>query len=89
MIEQKALIHYDHLRGMTPLQVAQATLRAIEKGKNEIHLTTQGKLVALVSRFFPRIADRIAKKKVRALFTEEIRARAERKSLPVQEKLHV
>jgi short-subunit dehydrogenase len=75
MIEQKALIQYDHLRGMSSEQVAQATLKAIAKGKNEIHLTLQGKLVALVSRFFPRIADRIAKKKVRALFQDEIAAR--------------
>ena len=75
MIEQKALIQYDHLRGMTPGQVATATLRAIAGGKNEIHLTSQGKLVAFVSRFFPRLADRIAKKKVRALFQEERRAR--------------
>ena len=78
MLEQKALIQYDHLRGMSPEQVAQATLRAIEKGKNEIHLTFQGKMVALVSKYFPRIADRIAKKKVRALFQDEIRARAQR-----------
>ena len=76
MIEQKALIQFDHLRGMSPEQVAQATLRAIEKGKNEIHLTFQGKMVALVSKYFPRIADRIAKKKVRALFQDEIQARA-------------
>src|SRR3984957_2266738 len=75
MIERKALIQYDHLRGMTSEQVALATLKAIEKGKNEIHLTFQGKLVALVSKFFPRIADRIAKRKVRALFQEEILAR--------------
>jgi short-subunit dehydrogenase len=80
MLEQKALIQYDHLRGMSPEQVAQATLRTIEKGKNEIHLTFQGKMVALVSKFFPRIADRIAKKKVRALFQEEIQARARRQS---------
>jgi short-subunit dehydrogenase len=75
MIERKALIQYDHLRGMTAEQVALATLKAIEKGKNEIHLTFQGKLVAFVSKFFPRIADRIAKRKVRALFQEEILAR--------------
>src|SRR5262245_32149138 len=77
MIEQKAMIQYDHLRGMSAEQVARATLRAIEKGKNELHLTFQGKLVALVSRFFPRIADRVARKKVRALFQEEIQARAQ------------
>jgi short-subunit dehydrogenase len=75
MIERKALIQYDHLRGMTSEQVALATLKAIEKGTNEIHMTTQGKLVVLVSKFFPRLADRIAKRKVRALFQEEIQAR--------------
>ncbi len=83
MIEQKALIQYDHLRGMSSEQVAQATLKAIAKGKNEIHLTLQGKLVALVSRFFPRIADRIAKKKVRALFQDEIAARKESNNPPM------
>jgi short-subunit dehydrogenase len=60
---------------MTSEQVAHATLKAIAKGKNEIHLTFQGKLVAFVSKFFPRLADRIARKKVRGLFAEEIRAR--------------
>jgi short-subunit dehydrogenase len=87
MIEQKALIQYDHLRGMSSEQVARATLRAIAKGKNEIHLTFQGKLVALVSRFLPRIADRIARKKVRALFEEEIAART--KTAPSAEKVEV
>jgi short-subunit dehydrogenase len=85
MIEQKALIQYDHLRGMTPLQVARSVLKAIEKGKNEIHLTFQGKLVALVSRFLPRLADRIAKKKVRALFQEEIQARQTARSGPASD----
>jgi short-subunit dehydrogenase len=87
MIEQKALIQYDHLRGMSSEQVARATLRAIEKGNNEIHLTFQGKLVALVSRFLPRIADRIARKKVRALFQDEILARG--KITPHGEKVEV
>src|SRR5207302_11061429 len=32
MLEQKARVQLDHLRGMTPEQVAHATLRAIEKG---------------------------------------------------------
>jgi short-subunit dehydrogenase len=75
MLEQKARLQLDHMRGMTPEQVARATLRAIERGKNEITLTLQAKLIALVSRFFPRLADRIAARKVRSLFTEEIEAR--------------
>ena len=75
MLEQRALVQLDHMRGMTSEQVAQATLRAIERGKNEITLTFQAKLIALVSRFFPRLADRIAARKVRSLFVAEIEAR--------------
>lgn len=75
LLENKALMPLDHMRGMTSEQVAQQTLRAIEKGKNESYLTFQGKLIVLVSRFFPRLADLITKRKVRALFAEEIQAR--------------
>jgi short-subunit dehydrogenase len=76
MIEQKARMPMDHLRGMTAERVAEATLRAIKRGRNEVCLTLQGKLIALVSRFLPRVADRIAARKVRALFRDEIAARA-------------
>jgi short-subunit dehydrogenase len=75
MIEQKALMKLDHLRGMTADKVAALTLKAIARGKNEMCLTLQGKLIAFVSRFLPRLADRIVKRKVRALFAEEIAAR--------------
>jgi short-subunit dehydrogenase len=75
MIEQKALVQLDHLRGMTPEDVAWHTLRAIEKGYNETALTFQGKLMVLVSRFFPWIADIVVKRKVRSLFKDEIEAR--------------
>ena len=50
----------DHMRGMTAEQVAKITLRSIEKGRNETTLTFQGKLMVFVSRFLPRLADRIA-----------------------------
>ena len=76
MIEQKALVPLDHLRGMTPEQVAAATLRAIEKGRNETILTFKGKLIVLVSRFLPWFADFFTKRKVRSLFEDEIAARA-------------
>jgi short-subunit dehydrogenase len=79
MIEQKARMPMDHMRGMTSEQVAVATLRAIERGKNELCLTFQGKLMVLVSRFLPRLADGIAARKVRALFCEEIEARRQKK----------
>jgi short-subunit dehydrogenase len=80
MLEQKALIQMDHLRGMTPAQVALATLRTLQSGKHEVCLTTGGRLLVLVSRFFPRIADRIARRKVRALFREEMAGRRERRA---------
>jgi short-subunit dehydrogenase len=80
MLEQKALMQMDHLRGMTPAQVALATLRTLERGKHEMCLTTGGRLLVLVSRFFPRIADRIARRKVRSLFRAEIAARRERRA---------
>jgi short-subunit dehydrogenase len=75
MLEQKARVQMDHLRGMTPEAVAQATLRALERGTPEVCLTLAGRLLVLVSRFLPRLADRIARRKVLALFREEIAAR--------------
>jgi short-subunit dehydrogenase len=75
MIEQKALLQLDHMRGMSPEQVADATLRALERGRNETCLTLQGRLIVLVNRFLPRLADRIARRKVLALFRDEIAAR--------------
>jgi short-subunit dehydrogenase len=75
MLEQKALVQLDHMRGMTSEQAARAILRVIERGKNEGTLGFKAKLIALVSRFFPRLADRIAARKVRSLFREEREAR--------------
>src|SRR5205807_2269274 len=65
MLEQKALVQLDHMRGMTAAQVAWATLRAIERGKNEVRLSFKGKLICLVARFLPRIADWVVRRKVR------------------------
>jgi hypothetical protein len=72
----------DHMRGMTSEDVAQAALAAIEKGKAETTLTFQGKLMVFVSRFLPRLADRIAAKRVRALFVDEIEARKKERATP-------
>jgi short-subunit dehydrogenase len=76
MLERKARMQMDHMRGMTSEEVAEATLNALAKGKNEITLTLRGKMLVLVSRFAPWIVDFFARKKVRELFAEEI---AERK----------
>jgi short-subunit dehydrogenase len=75
MIEQKALVQLDHMRGMSAEDVAYYTLKAIEKGSHETCLTLNGKLLVLVSRFLPWIADIIVKRKIRGLFKDEIAAR--------------
>lgn len=82
MLEQKARVQIDHLRGMTAEEVALQTLRAIERGKNEVVLTFQGKLLAFVSRFFPRLADRIAAKRVRRAYAKEIAERKTHRQAP-------
>jgi short-subunit dehydrogenase len=84
MIEQKALVQLDHMRGMSPEQVAAHTIKAIEKGYNETCLTLKGKLMVLVSRFFPWAADIIVKRKVRGLFAEERAKRQKQKHEPAQ-----
>ena len=79
MIEQKAKQPMDHLRGMTAEAVARAVLRAVERGAHDTTLTLKGKLLALVSRLLPRLADRIAARRVRALFRDEIAERRRRR----------
>jgi short-subunit dehydrogenase len=76
MIEQKAKVQLDHMRGMTSEDVALATLKAIAKGKNEICLTLQGKLIVWFNTLFPWFVDWVTKKKVRGLFEDERAARA-------------
>ncbi len=78
MIEQKAKVQLDHMRGMSSEEVAQATLKAIARGTNEITLTFQGKLMLWVSKWFPWFVDWVSKRKVRGLFEKE---RAERQAL--------
>jgi short-subunit dehydrogenase len=86
MLEQKARVQMDHLRGMTPEEVARATLRALERGTAEVCLSLAGRLLVLVSRFLPRLADRIARRKVLALFRDEMAAR---RAVPLEEKVEV
>jgi short-subunit dehydrogenase len=79
MLEQKARMQLDHMRGMTSEAVAEATLRAIERGRNETCLTWQGRLIVLFNRFVPWFVDWVVLKKVRSLFREEIAALEQRK----------
>jgi short-subunit dehydrogenase len=87
MLEQKAALQLDHMRGMTAEAVAEATLRALERGRNEVCLTLNGRLIALFSRFLPRIADRIAKRKVYNLFRDEIAAGGPQLPSPITTKV--
>jgi short-subunit dehydrogenase len=82
MLEQKAKMAMDHMRGMTSERAALLALRAIERGKNEATLTLKGKLLVFVSRFLPRLADFIVRRKVRQLFKDEIEARRQQKDRP-------
>jgi short-subunit dehydrogenase len=75
MLERKALMPVDHMRGMTAEAVAEATLWALERGRTRVVLTFRGRMLTLVARLLPRAADRIAAWKVRSLFRDEIAAR--------------
>lgn len=75
MLEQKAKQSLDHMRGMTSEQVADATLNALAKGKSVVNLTFKGKMLVFASKFFPRLVDKVCKKKVREIFADEIAAR--------------
>jgi short-subunit dehydrogenase len=75
MLEQKAKIKMDHLRGMTAEEVAGRTLDALAKGKREVTFTLKGRLLVLVARFFPWLVSIVTRKKVRSLFREEMAAR--------------
>lgn len=79
MLERKAKFMVDHMRGATPEQVAESTLEALRKGKNEVTLTFKGKLLVFVGRHFPWLVELIARKKVRELFADEIAARKQQK----------
>lgn len=75
MIERVSRMSMDHARGMTPEQVADATIRAMEKGKSDITLTTGGRLLVIVNRICPWVIERIAARRVRKTFAAERSAR--------------
>lgn len=75
MLEQKAKVQMDHLRGMTAEDVARLTLDALAKGKREVTFTLKGRLLVRVNRFFPWLVSFVTKRKVRKLFADEIAAR--------------
>jgi short-subunit dehydrogenase len=80
MLEQKAKVQLDHLRGMTSEEVAVATLNAVARGRLDTTLTLKGKMLVLVNRLAPWIIDFFAKKKVRELFADEIAERNKKRT---------
>ncbi len=67
MLERKSKLQVDHMGGMTSETAARLTLLAIERGSREVTFTAQGKLFVFVSKFFPRLVDRIAARRVKQL----------------------
>ncbi len=55
---------YDENKLMQPEEVARAIFRAIDKKKNSIFLTFEGKATLLLSKFFPKLLDRLVYNKV-------------------------
>jgi short-subunit dehydrogenase len=84
MLEQKARLQFDHYRGMTAEEVARRTLDALARGRRELTLTLQGKLIVFFSRFFPRLADHVTARKVREAFQDELAQRRKPRHLPAQ-----
>jgi short-subunit dehydrogenase len=75
MLEQKAKLQMDHLRGMTAEEVARQTLAALESGKREVTLSFKGWLLVLFNRLFPWLVARGTRRKVLGLFADEIENR--------------
>jgi short-subunit dehydrogenase len=76
MLEANARMKLDHMRGMTSDQAAEATLRSLERGRDNTVLTTQGRLLVMAKRFMPWLVDRVARWKVKSLFREEQQKKA-------------
>jgi short-subunit dehydrogenase len=49
----------DEEKMMTSEEVAERIIRAIEKRKDRLVLTTQGKMTVLLNKFFPRLVDKM------------------------------
>jgi short-subunit dehydrogenase len=61
----------DHARGMTSEQVAEATLRSIERGKRETNLTRAGWWLVLATRIAPRLVDLIIRRRAARLMARD------------------
>ena len=75
LLERKARVQLDHLRGMTAETVAAKTLDQLAADCDELTLTRQGRMLVFFNRLLPGLIDRIGKRKVRKVFAAEIAAR--------------
>ncbi len=57
LVIDTAIYKTNHRRTMTAEQVAQATLKALEKGRKEVTLSTPGRILLLANRLAPRFVD--------------------------------
>ncbi|NQW41872.1 MAG: SDR family oxidoreductase [Bacteroidetes bacterium] len=55
---------FDESKLMQPQQVAEAIFKAIGKRKNYLYLTFQGKVTVFLSKFFPKLLDKLVYKTV-------------------------
>ncbi len=55
---------FDESKLMQPMQVADAIFKAIDKRKNYLYLTFQGKVTVFLSKFFPKLLDKLVYKTV-------------------------
>lgn len=74
MLERKGRISLEHMRGMTPDQVADVCLKSLAKGRHEVTLTRKGRFLVFLSKVFPKLIDRVSRRRVRKLYAEEIAA---------------
>jgi len=75
LLERKARVQLDHLRGMTAETVAAKTLDQLAADCDELTLTRQGRMLVFFNRLLPGLIDRIGQRKVRKVFADEIAAR--------------
>ncbi len=75
LLERKARVQLDHLRGMTAETVATKSLDQLAADCDELTLTRQGRMLVFFNRLLPGLIDRIGKRKVRKVFAAEIAAR--------------
>ncbi len=57
LVIDNAVYSTNHRRTMTPAIVAKATLNALSRGRHEVTLTAQGRLLLLANRLAPRLVD--------------------------------